>query len=139
MLVLLRSEANQNSVVMRTELSSDLPTVRADRVQLQQVCLNLMLNAIEAMKDTGGELTISSGRADEGQLLISVSDTGIGLPAEQAGEIFGAFFTTKSDGSGMGLTISRSIIESHGGRLWAGANVNRGATFYFTLPSEHAH
>jgi PAS domain S-box-containing protein len=135
MLVLLRSEANQNSVSMRTELSSDVPKVRADRVQLQQVCLNLMLNAIEAMKDTGGELTIRSGRTDDDQLLISVSDTGMGLPAEQADQIFGAFFTTKPDGSGMGLTITRSIIDSHGGRLWAGANVKRGATFYFTLPS----
>jgi PAS domain S-box-containing protein len=139
MLVLLRSEANQNSVSMRTELSSDLPKVRADRVQLQQVCLNLMLNAIEAMKDTGGELTIRSGRSDDGQLQISVSDTGMGIPAEQADQIFGAFFTTKPDGSGMGLTISRSIIDSHGGRLWAGANAKRGATFYFTLPSESMH
>jgi PAS domain S-box-containing protein len=139
MLVLLHSEANQNSVSMRTELSSDLPKVRADRVQLQQVCMNLMLNAIEAMKDTGGELTIRSGRSDDGQLLISVTDTGMGLPAEHADEIFGAFVTTKPDGSGMGLTISRSIIESHGGRLWAAANAKRGATFYFTLPSERMH
>jgi len=139
MLVLLRSEAHQNSVSMCTELSSDLPTVRADRVQLQQVCLNLMLNAIEAMKNIGGELAISSGMTDDGQLLISVSDTGMGLPAEQTDQIFGAFFTTKPDGSGMGLTISRSIIESHGGRLWADANAKRGATFYFTLPSEHTH
>jgi PAS domain S-box-containing protein len=135
MLVLLRSEANLNSVSMRTELSSDLPKVMADRVQLQQVCLNLMLNAIEAMKDTGGELTIRSGWTDDRQLLISVSDTGTGLPAEQADQIFGAFFTTKHGGSGMGLTISRSIIEAHGGRLWADANAKRGATFYFTLAS----
>jgi signal transduction histidine kinase len=97
-----------------------------------------MLNAIEAMKDTGGELTIRSGRTDDGQLLISVSDTGMGLPAEQADQIFGAFFTTKPDGSGMGLTISRSIIESHGGRLWSAANAKRGATFYFTLPNERS-
>jgi PAS domain S-box-containing protein len=139
MLVLLHSEANQNSVSMRTELSSGLPKVRADRVQLQQVCMNLMLNAIEAMKDTGGELKIRSGRSDDGQLLISVSDSGMGLPAEHADEIFGAFVTTKPNGSGMGLTISRSIIESHGGRLWAAANAKRGATFYFTLPSERVH
>ena len=135
MLVLLRSEATENSVSMRTELSSDLPAVRADRVQLQQVCLNLMLNAIEAMKDTGGELTVRSEGIDDGQLLISVSDTGMGIPAEQADQIFSAFFTTKPDGSGMGLAISRSIIESHSGRLWAGANAQRGATFYFTLPT----
>jgi PAS domain S-box-containing protein len=139
MLVLLHSEASQNSVLMRTELSFDLPKVRADRVQLQQVCLNLMLNAIEAMKDTGGELTIRSGQTDDGKILISVSDTGVGLPAEQADQIFSAFFTTKRDGSGMGLTISHSIVESHGGRLWAGANAKRGATFYFTLPSERTH
>jgi PAS domain S-box-containing protein len=136
MLALLHSEATQNAVAMRTELSSDLPFVRADRVQLQQVCLNLMLNAIEAMKDTGGELTIRSGRTDEGHLLIAVSDTGMGLPADKADQIFSAFFTTKPDGSGIGLTISRSIIESHGGRLWAGVNTPRGATFYLTLPSE---
>jgi signal transduction histidine kinase len=95
-----------------------------------------MLNAIEAMKDTGGELTIRSGRADDGQVLISVSDTGMGFPAEQTDQIFGAFFTTKPDGSGMGLTISRSIIESHGGRLWANANARQGATFCFVLPIE---
>ncbi len=136
MLALLHSEATQHAVSMRTELSSDLPFVRADRVQLQQVCLNLMLNAIEAMKDTGGELTIRSGSTDEGHLLIAVSDTGMGLPAEKADEIFSAFFTTKLDGSGMGLTISRSIIESHGGRLWADLNAPRGAIFYLTLPSE---
>jgi signal transduction histidine kinase len=136
MLVVLRSEANQNSVSMRTELSSDLPKVRADSVQLQQVCMNLMLNAIEAMKDSGGILTICSGPTDKDQLLISVSDTGVGLPAEQADQIFDAFFTTKPDGSGMGLTISQSIIQSHGGRLWAGANAKRGVTFYFTLPGE---
>jgi signal transduction histidine kinase len=134
MLVLLHGEATQNSVSMRTKLSSDLPKVRADRVQLQQVCLNLMLNAIEAMKDTGGELTVRSEQIDDGQLMISVSDTGMGIPAEQADQIFGAFFTTKPDGSGMGLAISRSIIESHSGRLWADANAKRGATFYFTLP-----
>jgi signal transduction histidine kinase len=98
-----------------------------------------MLNAIEAMKNTGGELTIRSERTDDGQLLISVRDTGMGLPAEQAAQIFGAFFTPKPDGSGMGLTISHSIIESHGGRLWAGANARRGATFYFTLSSERTH
>jgi signal transduction histidine kinase len=95
-----------------------------------------MLNAIEAMKDTGGELTVRSERIDDSQLLISVRDNGPGIPAEQADQIFGSFFTTKPDGSGMGLTISRSIIESHSGRLWAGANSQRGATFYFTLPSE---
>jgi PAS domain S-box-containing protein len=139
MLLLLRGEANRYSISMRTELAPDLPKITADRVQLQQVLMNLMLNAIEAMKDTSGELTIKTELDQGGQLLISVSDTGVGLPTEKADEIFDAFFTTKPQGSGMGLTISRSIIESHGGRLWAGANANRGVTFYFTLPSERTH
>jgi PAS domain S-box-containing protein len=133
-LVLLRSEANRYSVAIRTGLCSDLPRVNGDRVQLQQVCLNLMLNAIEAMKDKGGQLTIKSELGQDGHVLISVIDTGVGLPAGQADQIFNPFFTTKPEGSGMGLTISRSIIESHGGRLWASANLERGATIQFTLP-----
>jgi signal transduction histidine kinase len=136
MLVLLRSEANRYSISMRTELAAELPKTKADRVQLQQVFMNLMLNAIEATKDTGGELTIKSERTDDGQLLISVSDTGVGLPSEKVDEIFNAFFTTKPQGTGMGLAITRSIIEAHGGRLWATANVGRGATFHFILPNE---
>jgi signal transduction histidine kinase len=136
MLVLLRSEANRYSIGMRTDLATELPKVTADRVQLQQVLMNLMLNAIEAMKDTAGELTIKSELGEGGQLFISVSDTGVGLPAEKTDQIFNSFFTTKSQGSGMGLAISRSIIESHGGRLWASANNGRGATFQFTLPAE---
>jgi signal transduction histidine kinase len=136
MFVLLRSEANRYSINMRTDLASELPTVTADRVQLQQVLMNLMLNGIEAMNDTGGELTIKTELGQDGQLLISVSDTGVGLPAEKTGQIFQAFFTTKPQGSGMGLAICRSIIESHGGRLWANANNGRGATFQFTLPAD---
>jgi PAS domain S-box-containing protein len=136
MLVLLRSEANRYSINMRTNLASELPTVTADRVQLQQVLMNLMLNGIEAMKDTGDELTIKTELGQDGQLLISVSDTGVGLPSEKTGQIFQAFFTTKPQGSGMGLAICRSIIESHGGRLWASANNGRGATFQFTLPAD---
>jgi PAS domain S-box-containing protein len=136
MLVLLRSEANRYSIYMRTELAAELPKVTGDRVQLQQVLMNLMLNGIEAMKDTSGELTIQSELGQDGQLLISVSDTGVGLPAEKADQIFNAFFTTKPQGSGMGLPISRSIIESHGGRLWASANNGGGATFQFTLRAE---
>ena len=93
-----------------------------------------MLNGIEAMKETGGELTIKSELGQAGDPLLSVSDTGVGLPAEKADQIFNAFFTTKPQGSGMGLAISRSIMESHGGRLWATANPGRGATFHFTLP-----
>jgi len=134
MTVLLRGEANLYAVSMRTDLAKDLPKITADRVQLQQVLMNLMLNAIEAMRETGGVLTVKSQLSRDGQVLISVSDTGVGLPAEKADEIFDSFFTTKPQGSGMGLAISRSIIESHGGRLWATANDGRGATFHFTLP-----
>jgi len=136
MIVLLRSEANRYSISIHTELAEGLPEVMADRVQLQQVFMNLMLNGIDAMKGTsgGGELAIKS-EAGDGQLLISVSDTGVGLPPEQAEQIFRAFFTTKDNGTGMGLPISRSIIESHGGRLWAAGGSGRGATFQFTLPA----
>jgi signal transduction histidine kinase len=135
MLTLLKGEADRCSVAMRTELAAELPKVRAERVQLQQVFMNLMLNAIEAIQDEGGELTVKSQLQDS-QLLLSVSDTGVGLPTEKMEQIFSAFFTTKSQGSGMGLAISRSIVESHGGRLWATANDGRGATFHFTLPTE---
>jgi PAS domain S-box-containing protein len=128
MVPLLRSEANEHAVSIRTDLAADLPKITADRVQLQQV-----LNGIEAMKDTGGVLTVKSQLDGDDQLLISISDTGVGLPAEKADQIFDAFFTTKTQGSGMGLAISRSIVDSHGGRLWATANDGRGATFYFTL------
>jgi signal transduction histidine kinase len=137
MAVLLRSEASRHSVSILTELSEDLPRVVADRVQLQQVLMNLMLNGIEAMQDakTERQLTIRSLVAERGQLLISVTDTGAGVSPEQADHIFNAFFSTKAQGTGMGLSISRSIVESHGGRLWATSNSGRGATFSFTLPS----
>jgi signal transduction histidine kinase len=112
--------------------------MKADPVQLQQVLMNLMLNGIEAMKGmgTGGELTIKSQQDDNRKLLISVGDTGVGLEPEQAEQIFDAFFTTKPQGTGMGLPISRSIVELHGGRLWATSNSGPGVTFQFTLPSE---
>ncbi len=135
MVGLLRGEANRYAVSIRTDLAADLPTITADRVQLQQVLMNLMLNAIEAMKETGGVLTVKSQLDQDGRLIISLSDTGVGLPAEKADQIFNAFFTTKPQGSGMGLAISRSIVESHGGRLWATPNAGRGATFHFTLPT----
>jgi PAS domain S-box-containing protein len=140
MVVLLRSEASRHSVSILTELSAGLPRVVADRVQLQQVLMNLMLNGIEAMQDTKteGQLTIKSLMAEGGQLLISVSDTGVGLPPEQADQIFNAFFSTKAQGTGMGLSISRSIVESHGGRMWATSNSGRGANFNFTLPAAAA-
>jgi signal transduction histidine kinase len=133
-LTLLKSEADRCSVAMRTELSAELPKIMADRVQLQQVFMNLMLNAIEAMTYSSGELTVKS-QLQDGQLQFSVRDTGVGLPKEKVDEIFSAFFTTKPQGSGMGLSISRSIVESHGGRLWATANDGPGATFHFTLPT----
>jgi len=134
MVVLLRGEANRFAVSIRTDLGGDLPRITADPVQLQQVLMNLMLNAIEAMKETGGVLTVKSRGDENGHVLISVSDTGVGLPPDQPDRIFNAFFTTKPQGSGMGLAISRSIVESHGGRLWATPNDGRGATFQFTLP-----
>jgi signal transduction histidine kinase len=135
MIVLLRSEANRYHISVRTDLAADLPQVMGDRVQLQQVLMNLMINGIDAMKDVDGarELVIKSQRAENEQLLVSVSDLGVGLPPQQTNRIFDAFFTTKSHGTGMGLPISRSIVESHGGRLWAAANSPRGAQFYFTL------
>src|SRR6201993_684443 len=132
---LLFAEANQYAISIRTDLAAELPKTAADRVQLQQVFMNLILNAIEAMKETGGLLTVKTQLDENGQLLISVSDTGVGLPKEEAEQIFDAFFTTKAQGSGMGLSISRSIVESHGGHLWATANNGRGATFHFTLPT----
>jgi len=133
--MLLKGEADRYSVAMRSELAPELPKIMADGVQLQQVFMNLMLNAIEAMRNEDGELTVKSELQD-GQLQFSVSDTGVGLPAEKMDQIFSAFFTTKPQGSGMGLAISRSIVESHGGRLWATANDGRGATFHFTLPTQ---
>jgi C4-dicarboxylate-specific signal transduction histidine kinase len=138
MIVLLRNEAARFSISIRSDLAEDLPGAMADRIQLQQVFMNLMLNGIEAMKDvrTAHELTIRSQRVKDSELLISVSDTGIGLPPQQPEQMFSAFFTTKAHGTGMGLPISRSIIESHGGRLWATPNSEGGASFHFSLPSE---
>jgi PAS domain S-box-containing protein len=135
MVLLLRSEANEHAVSIRTDLAADLPKITVDRVQPQQVLMNLMLNGIEAMKETGGVLTVRTGRGESEQVRISVSDFGAGLPAGITDEIFNAFFTTKPQGSGMGLAISRSIVEAHGGRLWAKSNDGRGAIFHFALPN----
>ena len=137
MVVLLRGEAARYSIKFRTELAVDLPRGMADRVQLQQVLMNLMLNGIEAMKETAGarELSIKSQRAESDYVFLSVSDTGVGLPAQHTDQIFEAFFTTKTQGTGMGLSISRSIVESHGGRLWAAENSPRGASFHVSLPT----
>ncbi len=137
-IALLRHEADRYSISIRAELAAELPQVLADRVLLQQVFMNLMLNGIDAMHTltAAGELTITSERAENGHLLVSVSDTGAGVPLHLVDHIFNAFFTTKPYGTGMGLPISRSIVESHGGRLWVTANSGRGATFHFTLPSD---
>ena len=138
MILVLHSEATQFGISVRTELAADLPQATGDRVQLQQVLMNLITNSIDAMKDVEEtrELTIESQRDEDGRVLISVSDTGVGLPPQQAHKILNVFFTTKTHGTGMGLRISRSIIESHGGCLWAADNAPRGARFYFTLPTK---
>jgi C4-dicarboxylate-specific signal transduction histidine kinase len=141
MVVLLRGEITRYSIAVRTDLSANLPDAMGDRLQLQQVLMNLIANSVDAMRDIEGtrQLTICSQQTQEGQVLVSVSDTGVGLP-RQAEQIFNAFFTTKPQGTGMGLRISRSIVESHGGRLWAAINSSRGATFHLTLPATaHGH
>jgi len=136
MIAMLCDTAKRHGILIRSELDPALPKKTADRVQLQQVLVNLMLNGIEAMPNGDGELSVASRRTDDGQLLISVSDSGIGFSGENLEHIFAAFFTTKQQGTGMGLTISRRIVESHGGRLWASANTGRGATFQLTLPDD---
>jgi PAS domain S-box-containing protein len=135
-IALLRNEAGKYAISIHADLDADLPLVMVDSVQVQQVMMNLMMNSIDAMKDVdqARELSIKSQQAEDQQLLISVIDTGVGLPPQQTKQIFDAFFTTKSHGLGMGLRISRSIVESHGGRLWAVDNSPRGASFSFTLP-----
>ncbi|MDB5396491.1 MAG: hypothetical protein JWM91_3997 [Rhodospirillales bacterium] len=137
-IVLLRSEATRYSISIRTWLAAGFPQVVGDHVQLQQVIMNLIMNGIDAMKDVDGarELSVRSRLADGEQVMVSVSDTGVGLPPQQADQVFNAFFTTKTHGTGMGLSISRSIVEAHGGRLWAAPNAPRGATFQFALPIE---
>jgi C4-dicarboxylate-specific signal transduction histidine kinase len=134
---LLRDQAARYNISVRTELAADLPQIVGDRVQLQQVAMNLIVNSIEAMKDVEGirELIIMSQRAENQQILVSVSDTGPGFPPQLAEQIFDPFFTTKPHGTGMGLRISRSIVESHGGRLWAEAAAGGGATFFLNLPA----
>src|SRR5262249_25872572 len=134
---LARSEVQTNLVTLHTELGGGLPLILGDRVQLQQVILNLMINAIEAMHGTEAprELSISSARSDSHGVLVTVRDSGHGLDAGGLDRLFHAFYSTKPHGMGMGLAISRTIVEAHGGRLWAAANVPRGAVFQFTLPS----
>jgi signal transduction histidine kinase len=128
--------------VLQTSLASDLPPVLGDRIQLQQVVLNLLTNAIEAMRDVADrrrELVISARRHDvnhpEAGVLVAVQDAGVGFERASLDQLFEALYTTKPDGLGMGLSISRSIILSHGGRLWATPNADHGATFQFILPT----
>jgi C4-dicarboxylate-specific signal transduction histidine kinase len=124
---------------LQVELAAQLPCVSADRVQLQQVLLNLMVNAIDAMKSVSDRpriLRVATKRHDGNTVLVSVQDSGIGIEPEAMEQLFETFYTTKPDGMGMGLSISHSIIESHGGRLWANCNDGPGATFNFTLPAE---
>ncbi len=136
-MALARSEIQRNGVALETELSEHVPLILADRVQLQQVILNLVMNAIEAMSGLGKgprELLIRSGTDESKHVAISVQDSGPGIDPENLDHLFEAFYTTKPHGLGMGLAISRSIIEAHGGRLWASANTPRGAVFQFVLP-----
>jgi signal transduction histidine kinase len=138
MIVLLRGETTRYNILVGTELAADVPPIMGDRVQLQQVLMNLMINGIDAMKNADGrrELVICSHRTEKEEIEVSVTDTGLGLHPQHAEHIFNAFFTTKPDGTGMGLRISRSIIESHGGRLWVADNSPRGVSFCFTLPTK---
>jgi len=137
---LIRNEAQRHSISISTDLGEALPKVMADSLQIQQVIMNLIMNSIDAMKDVDQPRVISirSQSAEDQHLTISVSDTGVGLPPQQADKVFDAFFTTKSHGIGLGLRISRTIVESHDGRLWATPNTPRGASFYFTLPTKVA-
>jgi signal transduction histidine kinase len=136
--ILTQSEMRRNKVALRMELAADLPSVMGDRVQLQQVVVNLILNAIEAMstlEDRERDLVITTQRGEADEIRVAVQDSGIGLDPDNAERIFDAFHTTKPGGLGMGLSISRSIVERHDGRLWAVSNQGPGATFQFTLPS----
>jgi PAS domain S-box-containing protein len=137
-IALARSQVQRNRVSLETQLSNDLPLVLGDRIQLQQVILNLVMNGIEAMSavtDRSRDLLIRSCRYESAKVLVAVQDSGTGIDGESLEKIFDAFYTTKSQGMGMGLAISRSIIEAHGGRLWATANKGRGAAVQFALPA----
>lgn len=134
---LTRSEMSKNGVSVRTRLTDGLPFIWADRVHLQQVILNLVMNAIEAMSEVGEgsrELLITTGKSEADGVLVAVSDSGPGLPQDNPERVFEAFYTTKATGLGLGLSICRSIIENHGGRLWAAPNEPQGAVFSIRLP-----
>jgi signal transduction histidine kinase len=136
---LTRSEATKYGISVVTDLAGHVPVVEADRVQLQQVLLNLIVNALEAMgaaNEGPRELLITTGIIESSGVLVAVQDSGPGLEAAMLQRVFESFYTTKPTGLGMGLSICRSIIEAHGGRLWASTNQRRGATFQFTLPGD---
>jgi signal transduction histidine kinase len=135
-----RAEVQKGGASIRTQMAEDLPLVSGDRVQLQQLVLNLIMNGVEAMmsgvQDRRREIVITTGPGEGGEALVAVRDSGVGLEAEEQDKIFDAFYTTKRTGMGMGLAISRSIVEHHGGRLWAEPNDGPGATFLFTIPRD---
>ena len=135
---LLRGELRQNEISLEIDLTADLKPSLGDRVQLQQVILNLILNSIEAMSETSHKprlLRVSSRIDKHGHLLVGVADTGRGLEPSQKEQVFEAFYTTKPEGVGLGLSICRSIVEAHGGRLWQSPNLPNGTTFWFSLPT----
>jgi signal transduction histidine kinase len=137
-IALTRDEVRRNAITLRTSLMPDVPAVEGDRVQLQQVVLNLLVNAIEAMSASVGrprELAIGSAPDSEDTVTVEVRDSGPGIGSDHAERLFEAFYSTKEDGIGMGLSISRSIIEAHGGRLWVTPNEPHGAAFRFSLPA----
>jgi len=144
-LALSRSELQRSRATVRLELADDLPPLMADRVQLQQVLINLLRNASEAtlgVDDRRREIVLTTAPDGEDRVRLSVRDSGVGFGAEDPAKIFDAFYTTKVEGMGIGLLVSRSIIERHGGRLWATPNVGHGVTFSFSIPyepQEHAH
>jgi signal transduction histidine kinase len=138
-IALTRGEVQRNGVSLQTRFSSSLPLVPGDRIQLQQVVLNLILNAVEAMREVSTaqrQLLVSTGTSDSNEVLVAVRDSGTGLDSESLDHLFQPFFTTKSGGMGMGLSICRGIVEAHGGRVWAMPNVPNGATFQFALPAQ---
>ena len=136
-ILLLRREVSNHGVSMRMELASALPAVLGDRIQLQQVVVNLVMNGVDAMatiSDRPREIMIQSRPHETREVLVAVRDSGIGIDSESADRLFNAFFTTKPSGMGMGLSISRSIITAHGGKLWVSPNADHGAAFQFTVP-----
>ena len=138
MIGLGQSEVQRNQIALQTQLSDSAPLVFADRIQLQQVILNLIMNAVEAMSETSNgprELLIRTGTDASGGIVVAVQDSGPGLSPEHVDRLFTPFYTTKLQGMGMGLAICRSIVQAHGGRLWAATNRDRGASFHFSLPT----